>query len=390
MGKKGQNQLDWMIGLALFFVAFSLLFFYLRYYFSESKPMNQVMENFAYRFLNKIPEKLGSNVVLLSSEYSEKEVETHPFIFTIYTNESVSFINPEKSEVLPFDKISSYKYRVLISFPSEVYAVISKNLENPCLSDIRNYTAYGFENDKVFIAYSTGKVETNIANVENAGQFIKLVKNCTFGEINASNEKVLLDAFSPRIWIIKKNNNNVTLSFNASLFSNISFSDGKVLFSFTNTSLSDINWMNVSFKGNLNLSYYKMLAITNESDVYLYNKSGEIILNITNGPIEIFYSNTTNQFKGEIYYYSRNIKLLPKFDGYVIRFDKVKNFENEDPTLSSIFGDFGKNYNITIANYSFGYKPPLIGNVYVINIILPILYDNGVLNATKVNVKIWQ
>jgi len=390
MGKKGQNQLDWMIGLALFFVAFSLLFFYLRYYFSESKPLSQIMENFAYRFINKIPEKLGSNVILLSFKYNKEKVEYHPFTFAIYTNNSVSFINPENNEVLPFDKLSNYKYRVLVSFPSEIYAVISKNLKNPCVSDIENYTSYGFKNNKAFIVYLAGKVETNIAYVENTGQLINLVKNCSFGEINASNEEILLDAFSPRIWIFKKNKYNVTLSFNASLFSNISFSDGKVLFSFTNTSLNSITWINVSFKSDLNLSYYQMLLIANNSEVYLYNKSGEIILNITNAPIELFYSNNTDQFGGEIYYYSRSVELLPKFDGYVIRFDKIENFENENPTLSSIFGDFRKNYNISIANYSFGYKPPLIGNVYVINIIMPMLYSNGVLNATRVSIKIWQ
>ncbi len=389
MMKKGQNQLDWIIGLALFFVAFSLLFFYLKYYIFQPRPMSEVMENFVYNFMEKIPDYLGSNIFLFSPIYYREKVENHPFIIHVETNESVSFVNYEKGSVLSFDKLSSYEYRVLLSFPSQTYMIISKNLKNPCITDIKNLSA-GFTNQKAFINYSYGNVKTNILILKNTGPIIDKYKKCSFGEINTTYEKVLLDAFSPRIWIIKKSIQNATLSVNISLISNLTLSNDNIINYLRNISLKNITWINISLKKAYLLSDYKILIVFNKSDIYLYNKSGELIINISTSPIELFYDNSSEKFNGEIHYYSKTIKFLPKLQINVLSQEKITRFETEDPTLSSILGSVGKIYNITIGKYIFGYKPPLIGNVYVVNLIMPLLYENGVLNASKISIKIWQ
>ncbi len=397
-GKTGREQgkattyFEWTLAMVIFLMIFaiSLKFLNAKYLVAFHRHDPEV----AAAQIVRVAEAFSTDTEAYMGIVNGCHVEHYPVEFTA-ANSSITTCF-QKNRTLPVG-VHDGKIRSVVTTGLPFLCVSSRDIKTyGCVSDLRE-GANSILNTYLEVGYGTTFITYLDFNgtdylfqpVLMPSSFQRSIYGCSFIELDFNTTELIMDAYSPRLWLISESPQNYTLvlvRYFDTLYDGTSsttlvngwnyvVSTGFISLYDTNTGVN-MNFLTDSSTCNVRVGTLTIrVRIENTKRTEIYFCDGAVNC----GDCEdLLFTNSSTAVAGRY--------LLRIWSDNTLNSIKNSTYEK----IKEESGVTGFDFNVTIGNFTFGKKEPLFTNIWVRKYPGILLYQNGTITPVDMVIRLWR
>ncbi len=390
--RKATTYFEWTLAMIIFLttLTISLKFLNAKYLvtFQRHDP------GLAAAQILRVAEAFSTDAEAYMGVVNGCRVEHYPVEFTA-ANSSITTCF-QKNRTLPVG-VHDGKIRSVVTTGLPFLCVSSGDIKTyGCVSDLGEGTN-SILNTYLEVGYGTASITSLDFNGTNylfqpvlmPSNFQRSIYGCSFIELDFNTTELIMDAYSPRLWLISENPQNYTFvlvrdfdtlydgSSSTTLVNgwNYAVSTGFISLYDTNTGVN-MNFLTDSSACNVRVGTLTIrVSFENTKRTEIYFCDGAVNC----GDCEnLLFTNSSTAVAGRY--------LLRIWSDNTLNSIKNSTYEK----IKEDSGVTGFDFNVTIGNFTFGKKEPLFTNIWVRKYTGILLYENGTITPVDMVIRLWR